>query len=297
MKRVVIIETQLKQYRRRFMTDLAETLRDHDLELRVAYSKPSPREIARADTIELDDTIGIKIPSLQLWNDRVVIQQAWSVVRDAALVIIEQGNKQLFNYVLLAMSRMGLKRVAYWGHGYNHQARELGLSELVKRRLVKHVDWWFSYTEGVTRYLIDHGVTPEIITTVNNTIDVEELEVAIASIDDETRAQTRAHLGVGPTARIGVYCGALVAEKQLGFLVDAAAELRRTIPDFALVVIGDGPERPMLEAIACYRPYIHVVGPAFGTDRSRYFAIGDVCMVPARVGLAIVDAFAAGSRS
>ena len=291
MKRVVIIEPQLKQYRRRFVGDLAARLRAHDVELVVAYSEPSRREAARGDTIELDDGIGVKVPSIRLWNDRVVLQRAWPVVRDAALDIIDQGNRQLFNYALLALSQLGLKRVAFWGHGYNHQAPPTSISERLKRTLVTRVDWWFAYTDGVSRYLIEHGVSPSIISSVQNTIDVDELATAVAIAD---RSAIRARLGMSRASRVGLFCGALVADKQLAFVVDAAAVLRQTIPDFELVIVGEGPERSMLQAIAAYRPYIHVVGPAFGVERAQYFAIADLFVMPAQVGLAVVDAFAAG---
>jgi glycosyltransferase involved in cell wall biosynthesis len=293
MRRVLIIEAQLKQYRRRFIVDLAARLRTANIALQVAYSDP-PAGDRRADTIELDGDIGIKIPSWSLFDGRVLVQRAWRMAREADLAIVEQSNKLVLNTALLALSQLGVQRVAYWGHGYNHQAIAPGVSEWFKRKLVTRVDWWFAYTPAVARYLVAQGVAPEIISTVYNTIDVDELAGAIAALDPRELGALHTRLGITPASRVGLFCGALVADKQLGFLVDAAAELHRLIPTFELVVVGDGPERAMLEAIAHYRPYIHVVGPAFGAERAKYFAIADVCMIPALVGLAAVDAFAAG---
>ena len=277
MTRVLIIETQLKQYRRRFLVELAATLQARDIELVVAYSEPSAAERAKSDTIDLPG-IAVKVPAVAL-GERIVIQRAWALARSADLVIVGQANGQLLNYALLARSRLGLQRVAYWGHGFNHQATRHGWSERVKRRLVSAVDWWFAYTPSVTRYLVQHGVPAEAITTVFNTVDSDEL----------ARAPREPHVG-----HRGLYCGALVAAKQLEFLADAAAAIRERIPDFELVIIGDGPQRAMLEAIAKYRPYLRVIGPAFDRDRTAYFATADVALIPAQVGLAIVDAFAAG---
>jgi glycosyltransferase involved in cell wall biosynthesis len=289
MKRVVIIEIQLKQYRRQFLVDLAATLRARDIELVVAYSEPSAGERAKGDTIDLPG-IGVKVPALALGR-RLVVQGAWELSRDASLVIFGQANGQLLNHALLLRSRLGLQRVAYWGHGFNHQADRRGWSEWIKRRLLGAADWWFAYTPSVERYLVKHGVRAEAITTVFNTIDVDELAEAVATRDP---AAVRARLGLASTARIGLYCGALVPAKQLAFLADAVAAIREREPEFELIIVGAGPERAMLEAVAHYRPYLHILGPAFGTERADYFAIAEVALIPAQLGLAIVDAFAAG---
>lgn len=293
-RKVVIIETQVKQYRKQFLLDLAARLRAADVELKVAYSIASSSERERADSIELDHGVGVKVPARWLFADRVIIQHVWPLVRDADLVIIEQSNKLLFNYVLLALSNLGLKRVAYWGHGYNRQERRPGLSELVKRHLVGHVDWWFAYTEGVARYLVERGVVEDRITVVRNTIDTAELTAAIEALAPATRDATRARLGIARDACVGVFCGALTAEKEIDFLLAAAAHVRRALPAFELLIVGDGPERALVEAAARRHDYVHYVGPVFGSNRAEFFAIADVLLMPALVGLAIVDGFAAG---
>lgn len=291
MKRVVILEAQLKRYRVPFVRQLAAALREHDISLVVGYSAPSPQDRERADTVELDRELGQELPVAAFAHGRIVVQPAWHLVREADLVIIGQANGLLFNYVVLALSLLGLKRVAYWGHGYNHQAHGRGVSEWIKRKLLGRVDWWFAYAPEVSAYLVRHGVRAETITTVYNTIDTGALRSAIVDVD---RGRARASLGIAPGSPVAIYCGALVPEKQLGFIVDAAAEVRRLIPDFELVIVGAGCERAMLEALVRYRPFLHVVGPLFEADRASSFAISDICMLPAYAGLAVIDAFAAG---
>lgn len=290
MKRVVILETQLKRYRERLFIELAKHLRDRGIELVIGYGAPSPKEQLKADTVDLEPTLGVKLPTSWWLNDRVVWQPALRLALDADLVIVGQANGVLFGYLLLALSALGLTRVAYWGHGFNHQAERPGLSEWWKRKLVPRVDWWFAYTATVARYLEVHGVKRDRISTVTNTIDVEAVRYEVAAVN---RDAVRDRLGVAKHARVGLFCGALVATKQLGFVVDTAAELRRLVPTFELLIVGDGPERSMLEAVARYRSYVHVVGPAFGVARAEYFAIAEVCLLPAHLGLAVVDAFAA----
>jgi len=293
-RRVVIVTTVVKQYRQSFLDALAVRLRRDDIALRIAYSAPNRVERTKSDNVELPPELGTKVPGVWLAGGRVFLQLAWPAIRDADLVIVEQANKHALNYPLLALSRLGQKRVAYWGHGYNHQERRPGVSEWLKRKLLTSVDWWFAYTAGVGRYLVDQGVDPRIITVVQNTIDTRELAEAVRSHGHDDARALRRRLGIDHHAPIGLFCGSLYADKKLELLIDATRRIRARRPDFALIIVGDGPARDAVLAAASELPFIHYVGPAFGRDRAAYFAISDVFLIPGLVGLAIVDALTVG---
>jgi glycosyltransferase involved in cell wall biosynthesis len=222
------------------------------------------------------------------------VQFAWRAIRDADLVVVDQASKHAINYLLVALSQLGKKRVAYWGHGYNRQARSHGASEWLKRKLLTRVDWWFAYTAGVGHYLTEQGVNPEIITVVQNTIDTRELADAVRAHSDDDRRAVRHRLGIADDARVGLFCGSLYGDKKLELLVAGAERVRARRPDFELIVVGDGPDREQMRAAAARLPFVHYVGPAFGPERAAYFAISDVFLNPGLVGLAIVDAFTIG---
>jgi glycosyltransferase involved in cell wall biosynthesis len=224
----------------------------------------------------------------------VFVQLVWTAIRDADMVIVEQANKHALNYLLLVLSWLGCKRVAYWGHGYNHQARVPGVSEWLKRKLLTRVDWWFAYTGKVGRYLISHGMDSGRITVVQNTIDTRELAESVRAQSEADRRTIQRRLAIADHARVGLFCGSLYADKKLGLLVEAAQRIREHLPDFELIIIGDGPERETMRAAAARYPFVHYVGPAFGPDRAAYFAISNVFLNPGLVGLSIVDAFTAG---
>lgn len=293
-RRVVILEAQLKKYRREFLGELAARLGRDDIALKVAYSAPNRIERTKSGNVDLPPELGVEVPGLWLLGERVFLQLAWPAIRDADLVVIEQGNKLAFNYLVLALSWLGRMRVAYWGHGFNHQARAPGASEWLKRKLLTRVDWWFAYTERVGRYLADHGVDPGIITVVQNTIDTRELAEAVRPLGDDDRRAIRRRLGIPDLARVGLFCGSLYADKKLELLVAAAGRIRERHRDFQLVIVGDGPARDAIRASAARYPFVHYVGPAFGPERAGYFAISDVFLIPGAVGLAIVDAFTVG---
>lgn len=68
-----------------------------------------------------------------------------------------------------------------------------------------------------------------------------------------------------PTA---LFVGRLVEKKGCAYLLGAMARIRKARPDVALVVIGDGPLRPALEASARALPNVRFLGSA-GADAVR----------------------------
>ena len=68
--------------------------------------------------------------------------------------------------------------------------------------------------------------------------------------------------------------------------------IRDKIKDFELLVIGKGHEAKTVESFAKQHPWVHYVGPKFGTEKTVYFKIASLLLLPAAVGLAVLDAFA-----
>ncbi len=60
----------------------------------------------------------------------------------------------------------------------------------------------------------------------------------------------RAELGLTPAAPVIGVVGGLRAEKRLDVVLLAAARLRVEFPELTTVIVGEGPERPFLEALA-----------------------------------------------
>jgi glycosyltransferase involved in cell wall biosynthesis len=60
----------------------------------------------------------------------------------------------------------------------------------------------------------------------------------------------RAELGLTPTAPVIGAVGALRAGKRLDVVLLAATRLRAEFPELTTVIVGEGPERPLLEELA-----------------------------------------------
>jgi glycosyltransferase involved in cell wall biosynthesis len=71
--------------------------------------------------------------------------------------------------------------------------------------------------------------------------------LAPGELGDGDGARFRAAHGIGAERRVAVHVGRLAREKNVGFLLEVADRVRREIPDFLLVVAGEGPARAELE--------------------------------------------------
>src|SRR5213078_3326194 len=61
-RQVVILESQLKQYRRALLGELAARLRRDDIVLKVAYSPPNQVERTKSDNVTLPPDLGVEVP-------------------------------------------------------------------------------------------------------------------------------------------------------------------------------------------------------------------------------------------
>jgi glycosyltransferase involved in cell wall biosynthesis len=82
--------------------------------------------------------------------------------------------------------------------------------------------------------------------------------------------------------------------KGLDFLIESARMIRSEIENFHLVIIGGGPQEEAMRRDVQGDSWIHCVGPRFGREKILLLSLADAVMAPGRVGLVVLDAFAAG---
>ncbi|MGH2636330.1 MAG: glycosyltransferase family 4 protein [Actinomycetota bacterium] len=87
--------------------------------------------------------------------------------------------------------------------------------------------------------------------------------------------------------RLVVCVSRLVPRKGQDVLIRAMSEIRRRVPEAALLIVGDGPYRRKLEALAAGQPEGGVVfaGQVPEADLPKYYRAGDVFAMPCRTRL------------
>jgi len=189
---------------------------------------------------------------------------------------------------------LGLKKFAFWGLADNKQTNRLAISEWFKRQTLNRTDWWFAYTEGTARYLVEQGVRPSKITPVQNAVDTNEIRVTSRHLTRAELSEARQKLQIGDGDPVGIYCGMIDPVKGLDFLIESARMIRSKLDNFHLVIIGGGPQKDAMLRNVQGESWIHCVGPQFGREKVLLLKLADALLAPGRVGLVTVDAFAAG---
>lgn len=150
-------------------------------------------------------------------------------------------------------------------HAHDSEAHSIGitlkkacphLKLIVSRRVVfppssslssrfkyrRHVDKYIAVSHAASDVLARHGIDQSKITTIHSAIDID----GIQNIEPDATV-------INPILerfpRLIATAGALTSEKDFPTAIQTIASLRVKFPDVALVVLGEGPERPALESL------------------------------------------------
>jgi glycosyltransferase involved in cell wall biosynthesis len=293
-KVVTLIYKSIPHYRAPLYEEIRTRLAEEGLEFRLIYGRPSPDEVRRRDTVDVAWGHAISNHIIGLAGKELYWQPCMRLLRGSDLVIVEQASKLLLNYVLFGQQFVGGRRLALWGHGRNFQERTASrFGEAIKRTMSRHVHWWFAYNERSAEVVRTLGFPPERITVVQNSMDTRPLISKKLELrrNGAELSQLRSALELRGN-NVAVYTGGLYKGKRLDFLLEAALEIRRQIPDFELLIIGAGPEEHDVEVATRKNQWIRWVGPKFDMDKVAYVMLAKVMLLPALVGLAVIDSFA-----
>lgn len=291
--RVVIAYRYIPHFRRNFYNGLKSELANRHIDLQVIYGQPTEGNMSRWVAIDLAWGRRISNRVLRIRDRTFCWQPIIKATSSADLVIVEQANRLLVNYVLLARQRIGGPPVAFWGHGQNFQASKTilsSLSEYFKRRIARAPAWWFAYTDGVRARLTSLGYPPSRITVVWNSTDIRDLQL---DSPPSSAAMTKLYRGAPPD-NLCLYIGQLESYKGIVLLLAAAERMAAAVPQFGLGLIGAGEARTCLESAAQSRPWLRVLGPLFGSELAGVASAARLLLLPQAVGLAAVDSFAMG---
>jgi glycosyltransferase involved in cell wall biosynthesis len=173
--------------------------------------------------------------------------------------------------------------VVHTEHG-NHFSRQDGWLAGMKRVLLyrlaaRRIDRFCCVSAEIAGAVTRRRIAPASkVVVVPNGVDLEAFEGL------PPQAEARNEFGIPADAFVLGTVGRLVEVKRQDFLLRAAAELRRRFADLWVLLVGDGPERANLEALA------------------GELGIGDRCVFAGfqerpEIGLRAMDVFALTSRS
>jgi len=293
--KVVILQRVLPHYRIAFFSRLYHLLKNNGISLSVLYGDEYSGTVPRTVHPEEEWAVYIKNRYIRYRTTEIVWQGCLAYLRNEKpdLVIIEQANRLLVNYLLLSLRVIRRLKLAYWGHGCNFQSdNRRSIREFIKLHLIKSVDWWFAYTKLSATIVENVGYSHKKITIVQNSIDTDKFKQSLTQTGDHDICELKSNLGI-ESENIALFCGGMYPDKKLPFLLESAVRIRSEIDDFNLILIGNGPDEHIARNMSEQYQWVHFVGGVFGDDRAAYFLMSELLLMPGLVGLAIVDSFIA----
>jgi glycosyltransferase involved in cell wall biosynthesis len=175
------------------------------------------------------------------WDWRVVGQLLDICRRER--VQIWHGHDYKSNALGLLVRRFWPLRLITTVHGWVHRTRRTPLYYLVDRLSLRYYDRVVCVSEDLYQRCLDCGVPADRCEVIENGIDLEEYTRR------RSPAEARRRLGLSRDRLLLGAAGRLSAEKGFDVLIRAADRLLREGFDFELIIVGEGDERPSLEAL------------------------------------------------
>lgn len=292
--KVVVTQLRLTHYRVALFEALCVELKMRGIQLVLIYGQPEPSAINKQDGGELGWAIRVVNRYRQIGKVCLAWQPIPGEAKNVDLIVITQENRIISNYMHIFRRYFGGPKIAFWGHGANLQSKNKGgIRERFKRWSTNRVDYWFAYTKMSANLVSFSGFPSDRITILNNSVDTRELRLQIDSITLDDKRELRLSLGFGD-GPVGIFVGSLYADKRLSFLFAAAEAIRVVVPEFHLLIVGDGAERAKVQEWCDAHPWACWVGTRFGKEKTAYLSVAQVMLIPGAVGLGILDAFACG---
>jgi L-malate glycosyltransferase len=290
-KIAAIVNLNLRFYRQEFFLGLKDALSDANIDLLLIYGKE--KGVDSTFEIDIPWAVPVDTVTLGLGGKEIVWLQVPSHIYHADLIILNQYNRILNNYIILTRAFLTKQKTAFWGHGLNLEEQPWSLGNRFKRFYSKKVSWWFAYTHGTAERVAAMGFPSNRITIVENAIDTRYLAEESAKITMERINALKVEMGLG-NGPIGIFCSRMYKEKEVDFLLASCQQIRNSLKDFEMIFIGDGPDSYKVKSFVQRHRWAHYLGAKLGVERIPYFKMADICLLPGIVGLLVTDCFALG---
>ncbi|HTX74960.1 MAG TPA: glycosyltransferase [Terracidiphilus sp.] len=150
------------------------------------------------------------------------------------------------------------------------------VSALLTRRVLRECDYLVTVSGDLHTKALTMGASPARSRAIVNGCDLSVFHV-------RSRDEARNKLGVNVASDTVVYIGRVDVNKGLRELVEAAASIRPQRPGLEVYLVGDGPDKPLIQkAIQAHNAegYIHVLPGCSFDDVAVWMAAADVVTLP-----------------
>ncbi|SCZ65906.1 glycosyltransferase [Thiohalomonas denitrificans] len=196
------------------------------------------------DLVSVSKEAGIRTIPLPCRSrlDLSVLKQLAHLVRDDGVDIVHAHGYREDIHAALAI--VGTPLVAT-NHLWKRSNRTLRLYAWLDRQALRRFDRIVAVSRPILEEMNTLGLPAHKLVHIANGVDADRFAAPTPE-----REASRTRLGLGPESQIIGMVSSLTAEKGHRFALEALARLRERFARTRLVVVGDGPELPALQALA-----------------------------------------------
>lgn len=206
--------------------------------------------------------------------DREALALARATIRARGCTLIQTHGYKSHLYGAFLRTLTGLPWIAF-AHGWTSENAKVRLYHSLDRLLLPRADHVVAVSKKLYGVLSGWRRNDDTTTIVENAVELPD-RVSVT----ESAALRRA-LGIAENAPIIGSFGRLSHEKGHRFLIEAFRALENEFPDTVLLIVGSGPEKPLLQRLAMeasasdrIRFIPHV------SDITPYFSVLDIFALP-----------------
>jgi len=193
-------------------------------------------------------------------------------------LIVEANPRYLSTPHAIRWMHSHKRPVIGWGLG---APRAYGLEIPLRRRFLQSLDAVVAYSNTGAEQYIQQGITLERVFVAANAVAHKPAQ--------EAHQRPLQYANGKPTL---LYVGRLQQRKRLDVLIQACALLPESLKP-RLILVGDGPIRVELEALAAKMfPATEFAGARHGEELDPFYAAADLFVLPGTGGLAVQQAMA-----
>lgn len=288
--RVMVVQPYIASYREKFWGRVTALTPQHGLEVTLAAGSPTGEQALRHDSSDLDAVIPLPTRSLNLAGKTLRWQSSWRLKGQFDGAVLEASAGFLDTTRFLADRNFP---TAIWGHIGSYVGPGGGIESAIERWQLRRARHVFSYTENGGRVASELGVPPEVVTVLNNSIDVEELAHLRRAL---SVTEAAAILGIDERQRCLAFVGGLDSSKRVQFLLDGWKLVQARLPAYSLLLAGEGVLADYVDARIESGDVLNVkrLGYAGAREKAAIGVVSDAILMPGRVGLVAVESRAMG---
>lgn len=210
-------------------------------------------------------------------------------------VLVILGNPNILTTWLLAVwGKLCGKKVVFWAHGW---LRARSWKTPFRNLYFSLASRVFVYSDRARRLAIQSNYPAQDVVPIYNSLDWNQTETQYIELNADVAEEERSRLGCARDDALLICTARLTDTCRFDLLIEAAVELRASGRSVVIVLVGEGPARSSLEALAVARDVrIYFLGAIYDDRRlARLIYAANATVSPGKVGLTAMHSLGYGT--